>query len=1281
MRQKPRGKKRGIRKRQCNVATLILLAALIVSLPTMWITPTRAADTYHVATTGSDVTGDGSTDNPWATIQHAIDQASSGDTITVAAGVYNERITIEKPLTLRGATANVNKNGYTVPTNYAWDSNVETIINNPTPELTATISVVTIKDTSDVTFEGFIVQSLNAPLGSANDMLLYIDVKSGTMENITIRNNVIGPNTNVADQDGTAGRMGLDISVNQYQETPYGLVNSSIACNKIFNCEGNGNNVFIWGAYYAYGARHPSPMEGTVIEDNEISGSHRSGIEIAGGISGLTIRSNTISDNSGLPTDDPTNLKYGNGIVIIRGSSDSGEEIGLGPENLTIKDNDIINNEKNGIYAGPVSKNYVITGNNIQNNGWDGIRLDMEAHYKNPTFEDEDRIGFFEAAENVTATHNNIYGNSELGVNVIGEPTNGFVLNATYNWWGTTDPDLVAASINGSVLFDPWLDPAYPDTLILNEKSGFYYQTIQSAIDAASDYDTINVPAGVYNERITIEKPLTLRGATVNVNKNGYTVPTIYVWDSNVETIINNPTPALEGSVVYIHDTNDVTFEGFIVQKLNAVSGRNNENVLTIEADSMTMQNITIRNNIIGPNTNVAEYQDGTYGRMGLYISLNQYLETPYGLVDSTISGNKIFDCTGNGDNIFIWGSYYAYGARYPSPMEGTVIEDNEITGSHRTGIEISGGCSGLTIQNNIISNNKGLPTDDPILKYGSGIVLIRGSSDSKSSKGLGPESLTIVGNDIFGNEKNGIYMGPVSKNHNITGNNIHDNGWDGIRLDMEAHYYNPDFETVDRTALFNATENIMTTYNNIYDNSELGVNVVGTPENDFVLNAPLNWWGAASGPDDDAEVINGDGDKISERVVADPWIHDAYGLSMEKIVEPEGERYGSAPKFSNFGFDAAIHNLKSGWYKLDSGTWNVLFADVDVPEWNSDNWQVPEFTGLAEGDHIVYFKVADVYGHESDVWSWQFCKDKAPPTISNSQINPDSGTPRTKFTITADVEDPAGIQSVRASIQKPDETEVASVELTSGSSYSGIWDSTGVLEGTYYVDITATDKVGNSIEEENALHFPLLAMPVINWTCECIPANQTNYEFDAKNKTGASIFLNTSTGTPTVTVACCKPENATGFSCDVDKYIDVQLDDATGVTSLEITIYYTQAEIEGLVEADLRLYWWNGTTWKMCSNTGVNTTDCDCYSGYIWAEITADSEPSLSDLTGTPFGANSVEHPIGGTFGHTSTVHLLEKFAGRFLVEHWLIVVAFGVMMVGVGLIIYPRKQSSPSF
>src|SRR4030042_814579 len=65
-------------------AVLALSLALIIAVPVA----ASPGTTYYVSTTGSDETGTGTWWNPWRTIQHAVNQVSSDDTIMVAPGDY-----------------------------------------------------------------------------------------------------------------------------------------------------------------------------------------------------------------------------------------------------------------------------------------------------------------------------------------------------------------------------------------------------------------------------------------------------------------------------------------------------------------------------------------------------------------------------------------------------------------------------------------------------------------------------------------------------------------------------------------------------------------------------------------------------------------------------------------------------------------------------------------------------------------------------------------------------------------------------------------------------------------------------------------------------------------------------------------------------------------------------------------------------------------------------------------------------------------------------------------
>lgn len=441
---------------------------------TLDINSTLEANTYDRAVT-VDHPGDSLLPVIWSSLQQAIDAATDGDTVAAGPGHYVEDILIEKPITVLGATSDVNKNGYEVPTGYAWDESIESIITHPAPG-SGYNAIVDIYDVSDVIFKGFIVQELHAQ-GSTDDSLLRVRAQSQQLSGIDVSNNVIGPFTNIEGQNGAQGRMGLYLVNNPYSDQ-YGIVDSIFAGNKIFGCEGNGDNIFIWSSYSnpSYGAPGPASMAGTVIEDNEIYGAHRSGIETAGGYSGLTIRNNKIYGNSGSASDAPP-LKYGNGIVLIRGSGDSHLEDnpGLGPEDLTIEGNEIYDNEKNGIYMGPVNKNYTITDNDIHDNGWDGVRVDLTARYHNPDFEEGDRIPWANKSQNVAVTRNNITASGQYGARVIGTPTNGFRLDASDNWWGGADgpggagPG-TANAVSNTVKYRPWLPVPKDETAEVTEE-------------------------------------------------------------------------------------------------------------------------------------------------------------------------------------------------------------------------------------------------------------------------------------------------------------------------------------------------------------------------------------------------------------------------------------------------------------------------------------------------------------------------------------------------------------------------------------------------------------------------------------------------------------------------------------------------------------------------------------------------------------------------------------------------------------------------------------------
>lgn len=79
--------------------------------------------TYYVATTGSDSTGDGSSGNPWRTIQYGAEQLIANDTLLVGPGTYTGQISLNSGNCADGSAGNL-------ITIAAEDSNDRPIISN-----------------------------------------------------------------------------------------------------------------------------------------------------------------------------------------------------------------------------------------------------------------------------------------------------------------------------------------------------------------------------------------------------------------------------------------------------------------------------------------------------------------------------------------------------------------------------------------------------------------------------------------------------------------------------------------------------------------------------------------------------------------------------------------------------------------------------------------------------------------------------------------------------------------------------------------------------------------------------------------------------------------------------------------------------------------------------------------------------------------------------------------------------------------------------------------------
>jgi parallel beta-helix repeat protein len=319
--------------------------------------------------------------------------------------------------------------------------------------------------------------------------------------------------------------------------------------------------------------------------------------------------------------------------------------------------------------------------------------------------------------------------------------------------------------------------------------AGMDFTKIQDAVDAAQDNDTIIVYNGTYNENLTLNKQLTLKGSgmpvvdagvsgsviTVHangciidgfkINRSGYGLKDAGIKvesDKNIikSNIISNNWYGIHLRKRVSNNTiqdNKVVSNKYIGISLDDDTSNNtvlNNTVISNEDDGIEIDesnNNTIDNNIISQNN-------------GLGISIDDWSD------DNIISNNTISENAGEG----MWMGYYS---------SNNKIVNNKIVFNDDGGICFSGHTSCNLIANNNISFND----DDGIVLKTSQYNTIRSNTiTSNDGKGIKLDSAPnniVYHNNLIDNDPNG-YDDTGANNSWDNGPIIGGNYWDDHTCD-----------------------------------------------------------------------------------------------------------------------------------------------------------------------------------------------------------------------------------------------------------------------------------------------------------------------------------------------------------------------------------------------------------------------------------------------------------------------------------------------------------------
>ena len=497
-----------------------------------------------------------------------------------------------------------------------------------------------------------------------------------------------------------------------------------------------------------------------------------------------------------------------------------------------------------------------------------------------------------------------------------------------------------------------WVDDDYDAASCSTAGHNWQYDcfdSIQDGIDAVSG-SIVNVAAGTYNERITIDKSLELRGAQYGVDPtpsgsrtgDESIITEAGISPPNPDVLIEIPSGVtnvtVDGFTLNGNQTNtvadtsvlrvwddDITIRNNIIDGMRGVIFKGSDN-LTFDQNHATVNKggvvvqpnpasaVTVSDNVFVVGSNPQGDMSGAYATGCTGCSFTGNTVTGFNgrglggssMTSTTISGNTL---SGNRDGVSWWGN-----------TTFMTISDNEIDGSTRHGITVKG--QDLTISGNQITNSTTTGINVEV-------------------DAIPTERVVISTNEIGGGGGGGIYLKHAMTNLQIVDNWIHDLGGDAVAYAGAA-----------------TVSGVHEVQGNLFQNNGGdGVNN-GTGSS---FDVAYNSWGHYDGP-------TPDGDGVTGIDVADytPWTHVA--LSMASSDSPQADEVGVG------------HQIK---YTVKMDAREVWGADFDL-EFDKAKLEVVSISNSGTFDQNTQCKLSTVL--EANIsGEISFCGDR---TTIGSALN-----------------------------------------------------------------------------------------------------------------------------------------------------------------------------------------------------------------------------------------------------------------------------------------------------